>query len=223
MNAITKNHISEDVLRRMTEKAFGKSAKKFSAKELSGGLCSAVYLVEANGEKTVLKIASESGIKVMRHEKMYVPAEAMIMKKLNETLDISMPQLLFYDDSGEFCGVPYFFMSYLRGKPLNLTEGITEAQYHRIKEQLGEITRSIYMRSRRRASVSRLFPKARGKQTPSSSICYLNGFSSTRARKTLRFPEFPPRICSRLSAAAKKSLTAHECPALSIPTLGTGT
>lgn len=144
MNAITKNHISEDVLRRMTEKAFGKSAEKFSAKELSGGLCSAVYLVEANGEMTVLKIASESGIKVMRHEKMYVPAEAMIMKKLNETLDISMPQLLFYDDSGEFCGVPYFFMSYLRGKPLNLTEGITEAQYHRIKEQLGEITRSIY-------------------------------------------------------------------------------
>lgn len=55
-----------------------------------------------------------------------------------------MPQLLFYDDSGEFCGAPYFFMSYLRGNPLNLTEGITEAQYHRIKEQLGEITRSIY-------------------------------------------------------------------------------
>lgn len=106
MNAITKNRISEDVLRRMTENAFGKSAEKISAKELSGGLCSAVYLVEANGEKTVLKIASESGIKVMRHEKMYVPAEAMIMKKLNETLDISMPQLLFYDDSGEFCGVP---------------------------------------------------------------------------------------------------------------------
>lgn len=144
MGAITKNHISDGTLRKMTEKAFGKSAENFSAKELSGGLCSAVYLIEANGEKKVLKVASESGVKVMRHEKMYVPAEAAIMKKLNEALDIPMPQLLFYDDSRDICEVPYFFMSYLRGKPLNLTEGVTEAQYHRIKEQLGEITRRIY-------------------------------------------------------------------------------
>lgn len=144
MNTVTKNHISEDALRKMTEKAFGKSAENFSARELSGGLCSAVYLIEANGEKSVLKIASASGVKVMRHEKMYIPSEAMIMKKLNETLDIPMPKLLFYDDSGEFCGVPYFFMSFLRGKPLNLTQGVTEAQYRRIKEHLGDITARIY-------------------------------------------------------------------------------
>lgn len=144
MNAVTKNHLDEALIGRMTERALGKMPKSFTATELSGGLCSAVYLIEADGEKIVLKVASDSSVKVMRHEKMYVPAEAMIMKKLNDETEIPMPKLLFYDDSCEICGVPYFFMTYLRGKPLNMTESVTEEQYHSVKEQLGEITRSVY-------------------------------------------------------------------------------
>lgn len=144
MNAITKNHLDEALIRRMTERALGKIPKSFTATELSGGLCSAVYLIEADGEKTVLKVASGSDVKVMRHEKMYVPAEAMIMKKLNAETEIPMPKILFYDDSCELCDVPYFFMTFLRGKPLNMVGNVTEEQYHSIKEQLGEITRQIY-------------------------------------------------------------------------------
>lgn len=144
MNAITKNHLDEALIRRMTERALRKIPKSFTVTELSGGLCSAVYLIEADGEKTVLKVASGSDIKVMRHEKMYVPAEAMIMKKLNEETEIPMPKLLFYDDSCEICDVPYFFMTFLHGKPLNMVGNVTEEQYHSIKEQLGEITRQIY-------------------------------------------------------------------------------
>lgn len=144
MNSITKKHLDEALIRRMTERALGKMPNNFMAAELSGGLCSAVYLIEADGEKIVLKIASDSEVKVMRHEKMYVPAEAMIMKKLNEETEIPMPRLLFYDDSCEICDVPYFFMTFLRGKPLNMAESVTEEQYHLIKKQLGKITRQIY-------------------------------------------------------------------------------
>lgn len=144
MNAITKKHLDKALIKRMTERAFGKMPTSFTVTELSGGLCSAVYLIEADGEKIVLKVASDSEIKVMRHEKMYVPAEAMIMKKLNEETEIPMPRLLSYDDSCELCDVPYFFMTFLNGKPLNMAENVTEEQYHSIKEQLGKITHRIY-------------------------------------------------------------------------------
>ena len=44
-----------------------------------------------------------------------------------------MPELLFYDESGEICDVPYFFMSFIDGKPLNDTEGLTAEQYGNVK------------------------------------------------------------------------------------------
>lgn len=144
MNAVTKNHLDEKTILQMTTRALGKTPKSFSAEELSGGLCSAVYRVDADDETIVLKIASQSDVKVMRHEKMYVPAEAEIMRILNEQTNIPMPQLLYYDDSCTICSVPYFFMTYLRGKPLNMSQGVTEEQYGGIKQKMGEITRAIY-------------------------------------------------------------------------------
>lgn len=144
MNAVTKNHLDEKTILQMTTRAIGKTPKNFSAVELSGGLCSAVYRVDADDETIVLKIASQSGVKVMRYEIMYVPAEAAIMKKLNQQTNIPMPQFLYYDDSGEICGALYFFMTYLQGKPLNMSQGVSQEQYSQIKEKIGEITRKIY-------------------------------------------------------------------------------
>ena len=108
MNAVTKKWLPDNVIQAMTEKALGHTPSNFSATPLSGGFCSAVYLINADSEKLVLKVASDDSVKVMRHERAYIPTEVQMLKLLNESADIPMPKLLFYDDSRTVCTVPYF-------------------------------------------------------------------------------------------------------------------
>lgn len=213
MNAITKNHLDEALIRRMTERALGKKAKNFTVKELSGGLCSAVYLIEADGEKNVLKIASNSNVKVMRHEKMYVPAEAMIMKKLNDETEIPMPKLLFFDDSCTICGVPYFFMTFLRGKPLNMTESVTEEQYHSIKEQLGEITRRIYELEAPYFGIP-LIPESRCESNAEFVYLLFEWLLLDAQEKNIEIPDISPKELLALISLHRKSLDTAVSPRL---------
>lgn len=143
INAATKFWQSEETLKKMTERGLGRQVGQFSAGKLSGGFCSAVYLIHADEETMVLKIASEESVTMMRHECDYVPIEAKLMKILNEKLDIPMPKLLFYDDSREICQVPYFFMSFLEGQPLAGMNDIEQKELGEIKKQVGVITRKI--------------------------------------------------------------------------------
>ena len=143
MDAITKNWISEEQIQQMTDQALGHPVAIQNIKRLSGGFCSAVYLVETAEEKMVLKLASGTGVKVMRNEVKYIPTEAEMLKLCQERLDIPMPKLLFYDDSGEICNVPYFFMSCLDGVPLCDDQMITDDQRADVKKEMGEITRKI--------------------------------------------------------------------------------
>ena len=64
--------------------------------KLSGGFCSAVYLLTGGEEKVVLKVGTDTDVKVMRHEKMYLPVEAEMMKILNENTNILMPRLVVF-------------------------------------------------------------------------------------------------------------------------------
>lgn len=140
MNAVTKNWISEDEIRQMTNLAMGKLTTLTKIEKLSGGFCSAVYLVETTEQKMVLKIASGEEVKIMRHEREYIKTEADMLKLFNEKLDIPMPELIFYDDSCRICAVPYFFMSYLKGTPLLHVKDITDCQRAEVKEKIGNIT-----------------------------------------------------------------------------------
>ena len=143
MDALTKNWISVEQIQQMTDQALGHPVAIQNIKRLSGGFCSAVYLVETAEEKMVLKLASGTGVKVMRNEVKYIPTEAEMLKLFQERLDIPMPKLLFYDDSGEICDVPYFFMSYLDGVTLCDDQTITDAQRADVKKEMGVITRKI--------------------------------------------------------------------------------
>lgn len=143
MNAVTKNWLPDNIIQTMTEKALGHTPSTFSATPLSGGFCSAVYLINADGEKLVLKVASDDSVKVMRHERAYIPTEVQMLKLLNESADIPMPKLLFYDDSRTVCNVPYFFMSFIEGSPLSDNKDITDEQGLAVQEEMGRITRNI--------------------------------------------------------------------------------
>lgn len=142
MNAITKNWISEEMISQMVSRACKEPNPLKRIKALSGGFCSAVYLVETE-QKMVLKVASDAQVKVMRHEREYVPTEAQMLRTLHEKTTIPMPELIYYDDSAEICDVPYFFMSFLEGKPLSECGDVNEEQRECIKGQMGDITKQI--------------------------------------------------------------------------------
>lgn len=143
MDAVTKNWLSRDIIEEMTYQTFRKPIEITDIKKMSGGFCSAVYLIETTDEKKVLKIASDAEVKVMRHEIKYIQTEAEMLNKFNIELDIPMPKLISYDDSGEICKVPYLFMSYIEGRPLCEDKTITDNQRRKVKENLGMITRQI--------------------------------------------------------------------------------
>lgn len=91
----------------------------------------------------MLKVGTESNVKVMWHETAYIATEAKMLELIGKNTDIRMPSLLYYDDSTEICDVPYFFISLIDGRPLNDTEGITAEQYGSIKYEVGRLTRKI--------------------------------------------------------------------------------
>lgn len=142
MNAVTKYKLNDDTIEMMYRRAFPDS-RELKITALSGGFCSSVYLVESGKNKVVLKVGTENSVKVMWHETAYIATEAQMLKLIGEKTDIAMPEMLFYDESGEICDVPYFFMSFIDGKPLNDTEGITAEQYADIKYEVGRLTRKI--------------------------------------------------------------------------------
>lgn len=142
MNAVTKYKLNDDTIEMMYRRAFPDSREpKITA--LSGGFCSSVYLIESGKNKVVLKVGTENSVKVMWHETAYIATEAQMLKLIGRKTDIAMPELLFYDESGEICDAPYFFMSFIDGKPLNDTEGLTAEQYGNIKYEVGRLTRKI--------------------------------------------------------------------------------
>lgn len=143
MDAVTKNWLSQDVIVEMIHRVLRKPIEITNIKKMSGGFCSAVYLIETTDGKKVLKIASDAEVKVMRHESKYIQTEAEMLKRFNKELDIPMPELISYDDSRKICKVPYFLMSYIEGEPLCEVKTITESQRRKVKEKVGMITRQI--------------------------------------------------------------------------------
>lgn len=142
MNAVTKYKLNDNTIEKMYRRAFSDSGElKITA--LSGGFCSSVYLIESGNNKVVLKVGTENSVKVMWHETAYIATEAQMLKLIGGKTDIAMPEMLFYDESRKVCDVPYFFMSFIDGKPLNDTEGITAEQYADIKYEVGRLTRKI--------------------------------------------------------------------------------
>ncbi len=152
VNSASKFHQEEAVLRTMTERALGRPVTGFMARELGGGMSSAVYLVEANiqkdcdgtGVKMVLKIAADPSVTLMRQEKDCIINEANMLRLLEEGTDIPAPGLIYLDTTCEICNAPYFFMSFLEGTPLmTMAERPPKEAIAEIKRQVGIICRKI--------------------------------------------------------------------------------
>lgn len=144
INSSSKFRPTEEMLKEMTKKALSHNFTAFNYRELSGGLCSTVYLIETEQNKVVLKLSAPKGTVVMRHEREYVPVEAKMLKIFEEKLNIPAPKLIFFDDTETICPVSYFFMTFIKGTPLTeMWANLSKNEISEIKFNLGEICGKI--------------------------------------------------------------------------------
>lgn len=144
INAVSKFRQDEKTLELMAERAFGKKLNSFKYRELAGGLSNAAYLIDADGEKAVLKIAPEKSVTVMAHEENILSTEAEMLRVFSQKINIPAPRLIYYDNSAEVCKSDYFFMTFMEGRPLGtLEEKPSESVIGQCKYEVGVITRKI--------------------------------------------------------------------------------
>lgn len=144
VNSSSKYFQTKEILKDMARQALGRDITDFHEKKLGGGMSNAVYQIEADGTRMVLKIASDPATLLMRHEKDCILNEANMLRIFEEHLDIPAPKLIYLDITCQICKVPYFFMSLIEGEPLlTMDPKPSEDNIMEIKKQVGIICKKI--------------------------------------------------------------------------------
>lgn len=139
-----KNYQDISVIKAMYERVFNNSEmKNINITILSGGMKNAVYLIEDNDKRIVLKIAPKDESKMITADRNILWWEAKMLR-LMEEINFPSPRLLYYDDTGNLCESPYIFMSYIEGRNyLELKEKISEEEKNNIEYQLGLLSNQL--------------------------------------------------------------------------------
>ncbi len=144
-NSSVKNYQSEEIIKLMYEESFQKKSNKLNIMKLSGGMKNAVYLIDDDGNKVVLKIAPKDESKMITVDRNILWWESEMLKKM-ETIDFPSPRLLRYSDTSNICKEPYFFMSYIPGNNfLQCKEKLTSKEIEKIEYQIGFFSSKICM------------------------------------------------------------------------------
>lgn len=138
-----KNYQSFDSIKLMFEQSFNQSSENIVISKLSGGMKNAVYLIEKDNFKTVLKVAPKDESKMITVDRNIIWWEAQMLKLMNE-ITFPSPKLFHYDDSCEICESPYMFMSYIDGVDfLSVKKQLTEIEIANIEYELGTLSAKI--------------------------------------------------------------------------------
>ena len=138
-----KNYQSEETIRQLYEITFHKPATNLKISLMSGGLKNAVYLVEDEDQKVVLKVAPKDESKMISADRNVLWWEAEMLQ-LMEQIDFPSPRLLSYDDSCKVCEAPYIFMSHIDGDNyLDKRKNMTEEEIKNVEYQLGFLSKEI--------------------------------------------------------------------------------
>lgn len=142
-NLSVKNYQSDLTIKQMYQDAFNKNSDNIIISKLSGGLKNAVYLIEDDGQKVVLKIAPKDETKMITADRGILWWEAEMLK-LMESIDFPSPRLLYYADEYKICESPYMFMSYISGENyLEFKNNLTQEEIENIEYQLGKLSSII--------------------------------------------------------------------------------
>ncbi|GGH28259.1 phosphotransferase family protein [Paenibacillus segetis] len=146
MDSGIKLVLDENELSVVIKAAFGEHAGISSVHELKDGWFNSAYsIVLDTGKKVVLKVAPlNSSTGVMRYEHNVMRAEVDVLKLIQQTGGIPVPEVLFYDDSCSVIEGEYFIMEYLSGEPYNkVKEALSPEQREKIELELGRLNRLI--------------------------------------------------------------------------------
>lgn len=144
MDAVSKFWQSESTLKQMAEKALGEKLFSFTARPLEGGFCNAVYLITANENEMVLKIAPHENIEMLSDEKNLLLNEAQMLTFINQRLSIPIPRVLLHDMSCTICESPYLFITKIDGISYDkVFQELSEQEHAQVKHSVGEITARI--------------------------------------------------------------------------------
>lgn len=141
---VSKNLQTDENIKRMAAAAFGdKEVSKIT--ELTEGMCNVAYRVEfADGEVSILKIASSSKETLMSHEVNLMEAEVNAMKLVYESGVVKLAKVQYYDTSRTLCTGDYFFMEALPGNSLSsVKESLSQEVVDKINYDTGVISRKL--------------------------------------------------------------------------------
>lgn len=138
-----KNYQSDENIKRMYTNAFHKPSDNIIIKKLSGGLKNSVYLIDDMETKVVLKVSPIDESKMISVDRGILWWEARMLDKMS-SIGISVPKLLYYDDSLNYCSSPYIFMTYIDGQNyLECKDDLEQSIINNIEFELGILSSKI--------------------------------------------------------------------------------
>lgn len=144
MESLTKNKQDRKVIEQMVSRAFPNIPCR-EITELKEGYFNVAYLIILdNDEKAILKIAPQPDSKIMSYEKNIMFSEVDSLRLVKKETDVPVPDIIYYDNSYEFCSFEYYFMSVIEGETLNvIKDSLSEEEKKAIQKEIGRYNRSI--------------------------------------------------------------------------------
>ncbi len=147
MLSLTKNHKTDEDLRKMVADAF-EGRRAIEITELKEGFFNVAYLIKvSDGQEVILKIAPPKDACIMSYENNLMSAEVKSMRLVRENTTVPVPEVLFYSSEKEscnFCDSQYFFMTKLEGSNYNsVKDSLTEQERYHIEYELGQYNRQM--------------------------------------------------------------------------------
>lgn len=149
MESTTKTKISEEEVRKLVVKNFGKEVKTSQITELNGGMMNSVYLLSFESpvegvSEMILKLSFDSKADILTYETHIMRAEVKFYQHM-EGKDIPIPRLIKYDFSREMIDCDYFFMSKINGVLWkDVHEKIQPSNVENLKKELGRYNAVIH-------------------------------------------------------------------------------
>lgn len=140
--SITKSAVSEEIIYKMVQKAFGCEPKEIT--ELTEGFFNVAYRIDLGARIVILKVAPSPEVEVLTCEKNIMWTEVDSMRMAKAKTNVPIPEIYYYDDSKELINRPYFFMQALIGRNFfTIMNDMSEEEKVGIFRQAGEYTREL--------------------------------------------------------------------------------
>lgn len=118
MDSITKRHISSSTLDRLVKHVFGSNVYITQTEYNNAGWFNTIYILSlSSGDDIVLKIFPSPEVRVMRYERNIMQVEVECMRMIYKDNIVPVPEILYYDNSGELLGSEFYIMRKLEGCP----------------------------------------------------------------------------------------------------------